>query len=209
MRVPGRIWSIVPVRGEASGKSRLAVVLDRGERMRFNRSALARTLAALAQWQGGLARCIVVSPCVRSLRAARAMGAIALAEPAPHGGLKRALARALKFARRNGAHRVLVLPADLASPCAGAFERMRKAARGRHAVIAPDRAGSGTNALWIAPDARFGLAYGNDSFARHLARMRARGWDVAVCADPRLAADVDTPEDLRRAPARAARKPMV
>ncbi|MGH8663161.1 MAG: hypothetical protein ACREUX_02730, partial [Burkholderiales bacterium] len=38
------LWVILPVRGEAAGKSRLAAVLDPIERMRLNRKLLRRTL---------------------------------------------------------------------------------------------------------------------------------------------------------------------
>ena len=57
------IWVVVPVRGILAGKSRLGSVLDGDQRAALNRRLLATTLDAVARWQGGLDRCIVVSPC--------------------------------------------------------------------------------------------------------------------------------------------------
>ncbi|NWK94409.1 2-phospho-L-lactate guanylyltransferase [Sphingobium lactosutens] len=60
-------------------------------------------------------------------------------------------------------------------------------------AIAPDRHGSGTNALALVDPAGFDFHFGTDSFARHRAQ-RAR---LAVVRMPGLANDLDTPQDLR------------
>src|SRR5690606_6611138 len=100
-----------------------APALDGAARRRLNRALLERTLAAIAAWQGGLARCVVVSACARSLLGARRRGAVALREPAPRRGLNRAAALGRKLARRQGARRVLVLPADLPQLSRSALRR--------------------------------------------------------------------------------------
>ena len=196
-RYAGLPWVIVPVRGEATGKSRLAPALDPLARARLNRSLLRRTLAAIAAWQGTLARCIVVSPCGRSRASARRLGARVLAEPRPRAGLNRAVMLAADRACRLGADRVLVLPVDLARIDAHALRRLAALARGRvRAVVAPDTTGSGTNALLVAARPRFPFVFGPDSLQRHLEHMRERGWEVALCDEPRLRFDLDTPAQL-------------
>jgi 2-phospho-L-lactate guanylyltransferase len=67
-------------------------------------------------------------------------------------------------------------------------------------AIAPDRHGTGTNALALRGDAGFEFAFGAQSFARHLARA---GGKLRVVERPGLALDVDTPEDFDSFRARA------
>ncbi len=204
MRTPGRRpggshvpWIVLPVRGEAAGKSRLAAVLDPIERMRLNRKLLRRTLDVIEAWQGSLACCVVVSPCTRTLAAARTRGAVALREPLPGRGLNRAAALGARRAQRQGARRVLILPGDLVLLDAAALCAMARAASlGTRAAIAPDRAGSGTNALLFPAGARFEFGFGPDSFARHMAALRAHGYAVSVRPEHGLRFDLDTPQDL-------------
>lgn len=190
-------WIILPLRGEAAGKSRLAAVLDPIERMRLNRKLLRRTLDAIAAWQGSLSRCIVVSPCARTLAAAHTRGAAVLREPLPRRGLNRAAALGVRSAKRQGARRVLILPGDLVLLDPAALGAMARAATlDTRAAIAPDRAGSGTNALLFPAGARFRLAFGPDSFARHMDALRAHGYAVSVRTERGLRFDLDTPQDL-------------
>jgi 2-phospho-L-lactate/phosphoenolpyruvate guanylyltransferase len=63
-------------------------------------------------------------------------------------------------------------------------------------VIVPDRHGSGTNALLLAPPEVVGPSFGTGSFARHAARATAAGATVKVAELPSLGLDVDTPGDL-------------
>jgi 2-phospho-L-lactate/phosphoenolpyruvate guanylyltransferase len=198
---------VVPVRGERSGKSRLRSVLDPVQRARLNRALLRRTLAVIEHWQGTLARCLVVSACARSLRTASRRGACAVREPLPRRGLSSAAQLGARVARRQGARRVLILPCDLPLLSAMSLTELFAHARtGAHAVIAPDRSGSGTNALLLPAAIGVQLEYGPESFRRHLRILRARGWEVAVCAQPQLQFDLDTPEDLIRMPSAGVRR---
>ena len=63
-------------------------------------------------------------------------------------------------------------------------------------MIVPDRHGSGTNALLIAPPTVMAPAFGPGSFARHAALASAAGARVRVGRLPSLELDVDTPGDL-------------
>ena len=60
----------------------------------------------------------------------------------------------------------------------------------------PDRRRDGTNVLALPVAARLPAAYGGGSFSRHLAAAIATGLRVEVRRDPRLALDVDNPDDL-------------
>jgi 2-phospho-L-lactate guanylyltransferase len=63
-------------------------------------------------------------------------------------------------------------------------------------VIVPDRHGSGTNALLLAPPDAVAPSFGAGSLARHAARARAASATVKVRDVPSLGLDVDTPDDL-------------
>lgn len=60
-------------------------------------------------------------------------------------------------------------------------------------AIAPDRAGSGTNAIALCDPSGFHFQFGPDSFARHL---QLAGDRAQVVARPGLGLDIDMPEDL-------------
>ena len=63
-------------------------------------------------------------------------------------------------------------------------------------TIVPDRHGTGTNALLLAPPDVIAPAFGQGSCARHRAAAEASGARVAVAEVASLALDVDTPDDL-------------
>lgn len=191
-----RLWVVLPVRGEARGKSRLAAALDRSDRMRLNRKLLGHALRTVAHWQGTAARCIVVTSCARTGIAARRAGAIWLEEPQPRRGLSRAVAYAVAAAVRQGARATLILNGDLPWLSPGALQNLVRTADAAHVTLAPDRTGTGTNAVLLALRARFAFAYGSGSLALHIASAQACGWTVALCESPELGFDLDTPADV-------------
>lgn len=189
------LWTLLPVRGIAAGKSRLGAVLDPAGRAALNRRLLENTLDAVACSAGGLRRCIVVSPCAEARAIAADRGTAVLCEHG--GGLNSAVEEAAAAACAAGAAQLLVLPCDLPRLDAGALHALAGLAQpGRHLVIAPDRSGSGTNALLIDAGCGFPFHFGEHSFAKHRAWAAAQGWSLAVCRLPALAFDLDTPEDL-------------
>ena len=193
------LWTIVPVRGIAEGKSRLAGVLDAAARARLNERLLESTLNAIGAWRGDLSRCVVVSPCsvTRQLASRRGAGVVDEGEEAT--GLNRAAALAASYARRNGARHVLVLPCDLPYLSVEALAAVASEAEPSQCmVIAPDRERSGTNALLVAAEEPFDFRFGEESFRRHILLAAERGWRAVVCDRPELAFDLDTGADLAR-----------
>jgi 2-phospho-L-lactate guanylyltransferase len=197
-RTDPALWVVMPVRGIAQGKSRLADTLDAVERARLNRWFLQNTLRVIGAWQGSLGRCIVVSACARTLAIAARAGAIALREPRPGRGLNGAVAAAAAYALRRGCRRLVVTACDLPRLSVEALDALteRPWSRARLA-LATDVAGTGTNALHLASRARFSFAFGAESRARHVLAARARGWTYAVATHPGLSLDIDRGNDLR------------
>jgi len=89
----------------------------------------------------------------------------------------------------------LVIHADLPMVMPDDVETLLAAARGG-AAIAPDRHGTGVNALALDAGVSLEFRFGPGSFARH---QEQAGGHLAVVARPGLALDIDTPDDLAEA----------
>src|SRR5215212_5940039 len=144
------LWAIVPVKPLRRGKSRLAGVLSEEQRTELNRNLLQNTLKTLAEIKE-LEEVLVISRDPAALTIARNYGARTVREdgqPELNTALKRATAIAQVYAIRG----VLVLPADL--PLVTRDDILTLISRAGEppvVVIAPDRHGTGTNALLISP----------------------------------------------------------
>ncbi|HEU6440119.1 MAG TPA: 2-phospho-L-lactate guanylyltransferase [Terriglobales bacterium] len=197
-----RIVAVVPVRSLSSGKSRLGEPLDAEERADLVLALLRRTVEqALAASR--LTGVVVVSEDADLLRQARAMGAASLLQERP--GLNEGLAEA-RAAADPEATAIMVLPADLPSVVASAIDELaevaelaQRAAPDRPVVaLVPDRHGTGTNALLVAPPDAIPFRFGAGSRVAHCSAARAAGASYVELAGP-LTFDLDTPEDLLEA----------
>ena len=197
-----RIVAVVPVRSLSSGKSRLGEPLDAEERADLVLALLRRTVEqALAASR--LAGVVVVSEDADLLRQARAMGAASLLQERP--GLNEGLAEARATADPE-ATAIMVLPADLPSVVASAIDELaeaaelaQRAAPDRPVVaLVPDRHGTGTNALLLAPPDAIPFRFGAGSRVAHCSAARAAGASYVELSGP-LTFDLDTPEDLLEA----------
>ena len=197
-----RIVAVVPVRSLSSGKSRLGEPLDAEERADLVLALLRRTVEqALAASR--LAGVVVVSEDADLLRQARAMGAASLLQERP--GLNEGLAEARATADPE-ATAIMVLPADLPSVVASAIDELAEAAelaqRGAPdrpvVALVPDRHGTGTNALLVAPPDAIPFRFGAGSRVAHCSAARAAGASYVELSGP-LTFDLDTPEDLLEA----------
>lgn len=190
------LYVIVPQRGVYAGKTRLNTVLDDAARSELNRWLLARTLRVVTHWLRAPQRVQVVSPCASTLALAKHAGASTCAEPAPALGLNAALVQGAGNAVMAGARALLILPCDLPCLDTEALDAMLKQAdAGSDVVIAPDRHGTGTNAM-LVPASGSQFAFGAGSLARHIAMADARGLRVRLCKHPALAFDLDTQADF-------------
>jgi 2-phospho-L-lactate guanylyltransferase len=192
-------WAIIPVKGLDKGKTRLSGVLDEPERQRLVMAMLDHVVdAATAAIR--IDRVCVVGPSRLGLDVR-----VGLLDD-PGGGLDAGLAAALAQAAEAGVDRVVILAGDL--PRLTPREVAMLAALPDAAMgIAPDRHGTGTNALSLPlPAARgFAFGYGPGSAARHSVEGCRLGLDIEWLHSPGLARDVDVPADLPDAGALIAR----
>ena len=207
----GCTWAAVPFRGR-SGKRRLAGLLDDEERGRLVHALLGDVLAALLAVLT-IERVLVVVPAGVELLerdVEPSVGAsdrlVLLPERPQNGdgpiGLNLALARAQAVAGDAGVGRLLIVPADLPllrpADVAALLGRATALWSGRGAVIAPDGAGTGTNALLLTPPAALTPEFGVESYRAHVAQAEARGVSSTAVHRPGLALDLDTPADVAR-----------
>ena len=184
------VCAIVPVRSLADGKRRLAGVLDDAQRAALNERFLVHALD-LAATLSGPTFLVSLDPAVASHPAA----ADAIHVVDPDGGLNAAIGAGRERARLEGAERIVVLPVDL--PTARPEDVRALAGTDSAVAIAPDRERQGTNALCLAAGLDFAFRFGTGSFPAHVAEAERLGVAAAVIENPRLALDIDTPEDWR------------
>ena len=197
---------MVPVKRFARAKTRLAEAVGPQGRAALMRAMLEDALRALDVAQS-IERVIVVSGEGRAERVAmesakRVTTPIEVLREPDERGHSEAAVLGIVRALALGAECSALLPGDcpLLDPAEldAALERM---APGRVAVI-PDRHGSGTNGLLLAPADAIGPAFGEGSRERHLDRARRAGYDAVVEELESLALDLDTPADLEELRAR-------
>jgi 2-phospho-L-lactate guanylyltransferase len=142
-------------------------------------------------------RCIFVTACAEALAIARAAGTCAIDEPGGALGHNHAAAVGVAHAASASAREIMMLPCDLpllSAPALDAFAALRHA---RTLVLAPDRHGTGTNALIVDAAAGIEFKFGDGSLRLYDAWARDRGHSVAICTRHELGFDLDTPEDLK------------
>jgi 2-phospho-L-lactate guanylyltransferase len=188
---------LIPCKPLREGKSRLAGVLGAAERRALCRRLLQDALRlALAVQPAASLRVLTPDPEAADIAAAQGVASIDDGGAGLNAALQRGRAAILAAGGDDAA--ALVLPIDL--PYATADAVGAALARAGDVVLAPDGARRGTNLLYLGPRAlgAFPFAFGAESFTAHRDAALRAGLDVAVVDDPRLAFDLDRPEDYAR-----------
>jgi len=201
--VSGGIVAVVPIRSLTGGKTRLATVLSPDARAALTRRML-RSVVAAALASGSVTSVAVVSPDPAALVLAASLdpAVIPIPQSAEAPGLNPAIAQGVGVAAQRGASAVLILFGDL--PLLTGDDVRNLLRRDAPVVLAPDRHGTGTNALMLrlgtGPDSGrdFAFHFGRDSYAKHVDEAHRLGLDVATSLSVGTALDLDTPDDLQR-----------
>jgi 2-phospho-L-lactate/phosphoenolpyruvate guanylyltransferase len=189
-----RTAAVLPVKSFGRAKQRLDAAVGTPERTELAAAMLGDVLAALGAVEG-LADVIVVTAEPRAAAAARGAAAHVVDDPAESGPSDAAV-RGVEAAIARGAERVLLVPGDCPVLDPTEVGGLLGGFPDAGLVIVPDRHGSGTNALLIAPPGAIEPSFGPGSFARHAVLGAAAGVAVRVAQIPSLELDVDTPGDL-------------
>jgi 2-phospho-L-lactate/phosphoenolpyruvate guanylyltransferase len=183
--------ALIAIKERARCKTRLAGSLAPASRIELVRSMLAAVLSA-ARGARTVRQIIVVSPERDSVPAEVPV----LADTGE--SLNGALAQAHQVLREFGCREVLILPADLPNITAAEIDALVRAGRSGGFAIAPDTAGTGTNALCLVSPLAFRFQFGVDSQRLHLREAKRAGLSPQVVRLPGLELDVDSPADLTR-----------
>jgi 2-phospho-L-lactate guanylyltransferase len=108
-----------------------------------------------------------------------------------------ALGYATEFCHSRGVQTLLVLPADIPFLNDQDLEALLEGMTQQPKVaLCPSKEGAGTNALLRTPPDAIPVRFGPDSFSLHLLEARVKKIPCEVHYLPRVAFDIDTPEDL-------------
>ena len=207
----GGIVALVPVRSLADGKTRLSEALSPEARSALTRRMLKGVVRAALD-SGAVGPVAVVSPDPAALAVAAIEGTevVPLLQDPDQSGLNGALAQGRDWALRRHAAALLILFGDL--PLLSPDDVRNLVRRDAPVVLAPDRHGTGTNAMLLRlggaagrRDLRakrggtegFRFGFGPGSYARHVDEAHRLGLDVATALTTGTAFDLDTPDDLR------------
>ena len=185
---------MVPVKRFEAAKERLRPGIDDERRGPLIAAMLEDVLEAIAAARL-VERTIVVSGDPAAITLAEAAGAEVLADPSDEGHSEAALLGTAR-ARADGASCVVLLPGDCPLLDPRELDSLLTAVPERYVAVVPDRHGTGTNALVLAPPDAIRPAFGEGSRERHVAAAREAGVPFAVEAVPSLAIDLDTPADI-------------
>lgn len=186
--------AILPVKRFAAAKQRLAPGMGSTHRAELAAAMLEDVLEAIDAARS-IERTIVITSEPRAIELAVAGDAEVLPDP-DEGGHSGAALAGVSRARELGASCVVLLPIDCPLLAPRELERLLTGMPERYVAIVPDRHGTGTNALALAPPDAIEPSFGEGSCARHVAAARQVGVPFGVEELPSLALDLDTPADV-------------
>ncbi len=186
---------LVPVKNLANAKQRLAHALEQSARTELAQAMLGDVLQALAECGADEVSLVTSDSTAVELANLYRFGVIPdlsnLSETS-------AIEMATRACESRGIQSTLVVPADIPLIEAADIRTIYESAPVSGTVLVPSSDQRGTNAVLRRPVALFPLHFGNDSFMPHLLAAIATHRSCVVLSLPRIALDIDTPEDLQQ-----------
>lgn len=189
-----RATVVLPVKRFAAAKSRLGPGVEPARRPALVAAMVADVLEAIGRARQ-VERTIVVSqePAAAELAAAAGAALVSDFEDANHSA---AALAGIAVAAAAGARCVALLPGDCPLLDPRELDRLLTGVPDPYVTVVPDRHGTGTNALVLAPPDAIEPSFGSGSKDRHVAAARAAGIAYGVEELPSLGLDLDTPADI-------------
>jgi 2-phospho-L-lactate guanylyltransferase len=145
----------------------------------------------------GLQRVVIITRDIGAARLGTKKGAVVISEGRAHG-LNPAIRKGLRFAEREGADQVLIIPADIPLAKSSNFRAILRMGHKGDVIIVPSHDLGGTNALLLHPPRIMPVSYGIDSFRRHRRLAEERHLRIRILKLQSVGLDADTPLDLIR-----------
>jgi 2-phospho-L-lactate guanylyltransferase len=187
---------LIPVKGLANAKQRLASLLDQSTRTALAQAMLFDVLETLGTWASRPEVGVVTSDPF-AIELARRFEFQIIPDSANRSETD-AIEMATRYCESRGVDSTLVIPGDIPLIQVEELEQILVTAPAEGSVLAPAADGRGTNAVWRRPAGLFPLRFGNDSFKPHLAAALATHKPCVVLSLPGIALDIDNPADLRQ-----------
>ena len=190
-------YAVIPAKGFRGAKQRLAAILQPDERHLLAQSMLTDTLIACSN-ATQLEGYGVVTSDTMVAEVATSCDADVIWEPQA-GGHSQAVSYAVRTCCQRGVTTLLTIPGDLPLITPADIEAIAAPANPLVSVIlVPNRDELGTNAMVLSPPDCLPLQFGYHSFQRHLRLAAEHHLTIEVRRTPRVALDIDEPEDLAR-----------
>jgi 2-phospho-L-lactate guanylyltransferase len=185
---------VVPFKGTANAKQRLAAALTPSQRQALAFAMLEDVLQALsAVAELAAVRVVTTDPAAAALATQYGAEVSSINATAGHTGAVVGAAGDLR-SRDIG---LMTVPGDIPLVAADDIRQLLDVhATSAGFTIVPARDDLGSNAVLCTPAGAVPLRFGDNSFFPHLDAARAHGIEPRVVRLPRIALDIDTPEDL-------------
>ncbi|MGE0034609.1 MAG: 2-phospho-L-lactate guanylyltransferase [Xanthobacteraceae bacterium] len=194
MQGRGRFCAVVPFKGTAQVKQRLAAALTPPQRQALALAMLGdvlQTLSAVDELRGVL----LVTTDPEAITLAAQFGAEVSSDHAHEGHTGAVMGAASQLAAEGVG--LMTVPGDIPLVAPDDIRELLDAhAPAAGFTIAPAHDELGSNAVLCTPANAAPLRFGDNSFFPHLAAARAHGIEPRVVRLPRIALDIDTPQDL-------------
>ncbi len=188
-------YILIPVKDLTRAKQRLATLMSQAERTQLAWAMLENTFAAAAQTRT-IDRVAIVTLYQPAITLAEKYGMEVILEREQISESASVDFGSQELLKR-GAEAVLRLPLDLPLITAADIEQILACdAHAPSTIIVPSHEGTGTNAILRRPPALFPSHFGPGSLAKHLAEAESINAQCRVLELPRLALDIDEPQDV-------------
>ncbi len=187
-------WLLLPVKSLLGGKRRLAPLLNQLERRDLNEYFLRRTVKIAAEFPG-IQRTAVISEADDTLTLARELGVYTIRQT-DGCGLNHAVTQGTRELHAHGARALLILPIDLPYLLTRDLYEIATLGRQHEVVICPDKHYAGTNAIVFSEPTSMRFSFGPGSYLQHQHETQRCGLVPHLYYNPRIAKDIDLPEDL-------------
>jgi 2-phospho-L-lactate guanylyltransferase len=187
-------WLLLPVKSLLRGKHRLAPLLNHLERRDLIEFFLRRTVKIAGEFPG-IHRTAVISEADDTLTLARELGIYTIRQT--NGcGLNHVVTQSTRELHAHGARALPILPIDLPFLQAHDLREIATLARQHEVVICPDKYYTGTNTIVFSEPTPMQFSFGPGSYLQHQRETQRCGLMPHLYYNPRIARDIDLPEDL-------------
>lgn len=194
-------YALVPVKDLRQAKERLSSLLSPAQRRRLALAMLDDVLASLSA-AVELERIALVTGDQKILSMAKRRGFTAIDEGGTRG-LSGAVQLGVQACQRQGARSLVVVPGDIPLITPEDVDCVMRSGADYEVVIVPSWNSRGTNTILLRPPNALELRFGSWSFFPHVKQAKRAGLSYKVLRLPRIALDVDTPDDVMRLAPRA------